>query len=355
MKIIGGLSSESDGGDARFHFESEIEDVRKRKEHSTFEIEVKVRTGFVGEFDYGHFRFGIWDMGEPGYVGDRYLCFKGALLHHGPGSLAEGTKDAYYHGGGPMEEISALFALHFRTSFEPGRTVRMDDLPRRFSMDAKNRPATTLIRNNLEDGKETLDLARSMRQDRKLSFMLGLKFYSQALRQMDSEPDLAFISLISAVEAVAGTHYSEDVVGFDDEMEQLLARIEDQELQSELRQVLWRRAAVKRKVLKFFADYITPEFWSDSTRPPEEWQRVQEADYLVLMKRMYDVRSGFLHAGKPIPPMVFHSVGGAEMDSSSSMQSGMRKWERNEYLPHISFIERLVNHLLNEYLKKNQE
>lgn len=352
MQIIGPVEGQGGDGPRRFLFEEELLAVGTGKDHSFTEVEVKVQTRFVGEFDLGHFRFGIWDLGN--LAGERALCFRGASLHYSKGDHIKASKDGFYHGITPLEELAALFSLHFSSSFEVGQVVRSDDRPRRWSFQRADQKIEVAGR-NLEGALTTINLAANLVGDMKLPFMLGLKFHSLALRQWKTEPEMAFISFVSAIEAVAQSYGREEEIGFDSNLEGLLSRIADADLQANLRRTLWQRGAVKRKVLAFIEDHTTDDFWNDPSRPIGEFLRVQPEDFKGLMKRVYDARSAFLHTGAPPPPVFKQTVLGAEVDPSLGAQHGDKKWDREEYLPHLSFIARLVQHLLITFLKRHQD
>lgn len=352
MKFIEPVEGQSGDGPHRFLFEEELIAVGTGKEHSFTEVEVKVQTRFVGEFEMAHFRFGIWDMGK--LEGEQSLCFRGASIHYSTSDRKEGSKDGFYHGSTPLEELAALFSLHFSSSFEVGQVVRSDDRPRRWSFHRADQ-RRELSGRNLEDAVSTIQLATNLIGDMKLPFMLALKFHSLALRQWKTEPEMAFISFVSAIEAVAQAYGREADIGFDKELDGLLSQICEDGLQQELRKTLWRRGAVKRKVLGFIGEHTTDDFWKDPSRPNEDFLRVQPEDFVELMKRVYDARSKFLHTGAPPPPVFKQTVLGAEVDPSLWAQHGDRKWDRTDYLPHLSFIARLVQHNLLTFLMRHQD
>ena len=335
---------------SRFLFEHEISAVASGREHSIVEVEISVPTDYVGEFDYEHFRIGIWDVTYR--QSEQKLYFRGAALHHS-GAAVEEQPGNFYHGGGALDELLHLFTLHFGSTFTKERTVRVNDRPSR-SLRSGMKPKVEKPKQNLKHAELTVKLARNLPSDKKLRFLLALKFHSLGLRQYHSDPELAFISFISAIEAVASGHDREEAIGLDNHLSGLLDKVSDIPLQIQIRKVLFQRSSVKRKVLAFFLDHTTDEFWESPERPEEEYLRVPKADFPDLIKRMYDARSRYLHEGIPPPPPLFRTVNGAEICPTLATQVGTTIWERSDYLPHLSFIARLVNSNLCEYLRKNQ-
>lgn len=342
--------------DHRFLFEDEIDEIRAGREHSTTEIEVLVDCPMAGEFQYEHFRFGIWDLCDPGRVGERSLCFRIGMLHYGPGDFTTGSRKGFYHGGSVADEFVSLFALAKRRRFRVGPTVRVNENPRRFDFERRVHPALFADAGSLTDAARIIARSASLRPEAKLRFMLAARYYRQALSQVETQSDMAFISLVSAIEAVSGswTGPGGEPGSLTDSLEALLSKVEDSELRADLKHEFWEFGAVRRKFVGFVLEHVEASFWTDSGRPTEEWKRIEPTDLEKHVRRIYDARSALLHNGTPIPPMAFCDVHGAEICPSLGMQSGQRKWTRSEYLPHISFIERLVNHVLLTFLDRNQ-
>jgi hypothetical protein len=82
--------------------------------------------------------------------------------------------------------------------------------------------------------------------------------------------------------------------------------------------------------------------------------RIEPTQLSQLLERIYNQRSATLHRGEPFPPNIFGlPMIGAELDFGDLM-IGDRKWEEKDFIPHPSFFERLVNHVLKNFLLHNQ-
>jgi len=134
----------------------------------------------------------------------------------------------------------------------------------------------------------------------------------------------------------------------------------------------------RRKFYTFIDKYIESDqdFWAYERRP-EGPGRIDETNLIPLLKKIYDQRSKTLHTGEPFPFYIFDrtTLPGLEnypeelwlakpiiphhqeMDEIpiGTMMYGGRTWESKDFIPYPHFFERLVNHVLKNYLKANQE
>lgn len=361
--------------DNRFYFVRNTEDLAvEETKHLDVEYEVMADSHIVGDLDYGPYNFTIWEMHnlksfiEPeGH--ERKLCFR---IRHAATSDEDSrledsaTKRGFYHGGGIPEELVSFASLLLRRRLRLGPLVRFDGKPRMWASRGPGWIDRPLIagQSNLEDLKKKLPLVERLSPKFHQKFILAARMYHRALLLVEEEPDLAYLNLVSAVEVLCqdtdiGKFKLEDLEGYK-KIAKLIARVEDQSLRGELEEALLAKERfIKKRFVQFVLDHVEEGFWSEDERWPEENRpacgRVQPEDLEHLLKKVYDQRSATLHSGEAFPPSTYSIYRRREeLDTSSSRRQGQRLWERKDYIPTPMFFERLINHVLLTFLKRNQ-
>jgi hypothetical protein len=336
-----------------FEFEDQLARIDSGQEYSTIEVEVKVPIRCIGRVNYKHFEIRPWDFSEIPAGESRSIYFKGVSLHWGPEHRIDGAKDGFYHGGSAMQEIAQLYTVFFRIPFEVGDTIRMNDQP--FRDRNSNQRVRTVHKDKIRlgEGLPFLDKAKNLKPNLKQPYMLACKFYLQGLRQFSDEPDLSFISFITALESLAQTQSVEEC-GFDPELEALLGGITDKNLHLKLRKRLWSTMSATHKFVRLCSSHLTDNFWNDDSRPTVDWQRVTKNEMEEILKKYYSCRSKFLHEGQPLPPTLYGVLGGSEKCASTGRQISRKSWDGKDLVPPISFLELLTHHVLLEFMERNQ-
>jgi hypothetical protein len=339
-----------------------IEARQEGGETATTEYAVMADHHFVGGWSWKGYHLRIWELalhrvrkGE-----ERRLNLR---LEYDPDLMQErqrdATPDAYYHGGGLAEEIVSLASLFLRARLFVGPQVRDDDEPRWIEGGHSGFVDPGLVRDRTDLGalEDWFPLVEGLRDEVRLRFMLAVRLYHQAIGMVESDPDLAYLTLVSAVEVLAEDHPIGEVslADLDEGLDDAVGRVDQPEVREEIRErILNRQYFTRRRFRQFLLDHIDPSFWEDPGRP--DVGRIEEDQLPELLNRIYDQRSKTLHSGEPFPPNI-HSppIQGAELDPSLGMMVAGRRWEPEEYVPNPHFFERLVNHCLKEYLKRHQD
>ena len=131
------------------------------------------------------------------------------------------------------------------------------------------------------------------------TFQAAAKFYLRALQTVERDPEVAYLSLITVGEIVANWHQYEPTALLDADVSNDLelirnfcpdgARVADR-ISGRLRQV-------RRKFIKCFCSLCDDDFFARSERAEDF--RLSAQSFQNLLGAAYDLRSKYLHTGKP--------------------------------------------------------
>ncbi|MCZ6692035.1 MAG: hypothetical protein O7H41_20810 [Planctomycetota bacterium] len=271
-----------------------------------------------------------------------------------------------YHGGGLAEEIAALISLILRMRLKAGPEVRRFDP----DGDPKGRlmrlsqvgdpvllpPASWAILPGMAAQRNAGDLAllRTIPQlpaDKANALVRAARLYQDAVWVAESQPSLAWVYLVSAVEVVAGAQKKTkwSPTGLLREYEpDLSKRLEESGGEELVEEVAKKVAHLLRSTKKFIEFLIEFKPAAPEKRPPESYRvSWQEEDLRNDLKKVYDWRSKALHDGTPMPPpMCDPALPNGEafwekpMGKSVSGRGGLWRTEDTPMLLHI--FEHLV-------------
>lgn len=324
-------------------------------DYSDIEREVKTDAHIVGDFEYGPYTFAIWEFGykNPGEERKLIIKYREAKLDR----LA--TRSGFYHGGGIADELVILSSLILRRRFILGSIVRIDNCPIMF-----NHRDGMWIDKQLIDGESNLqeltgwfDRINKLEEAMHQKLILAAKFYHKAIEIIEDQPDIAYLHLVSAIEILCqDTDIGNiQIMDYDPHLSDLINKIEDKELKNAIEKTLIKRERfISRRFVRFILDHIDESFWSDGLRP--QFGKVDPEELQLYLKRIYHQRSKTLHTGELFPPSVFRNpLQDSEVDPSIAIMAGDKKWEAKDYIPNPYFFERLVNHVLKNYICRLSE
>lgn len=354
----------------------------------TVEYEVFTDANLVGKMIHGDCHLLLWDMDvhRPGQT--RLLCLRveqEASLPPIPPIRAH--------------ELTCLASLFLRRRLVLGPMSRFNGEPCRTSSLASFSSNTfdleppshryvdeDVVRDrvpptNLGELPQWLTLVDNLNATVREKFISAAKLYSQALELMEVRPDVSYLNLVSAVETLArdvniGEPNLDDL---QPELQSLIGEISDQKLREKIIQKLVEGRFFRRKFAEFIRQQILKDesFWNYERRP-SQLGRVCPQNLDRLLKNIYDQRSRTLHTGERFPDYIFvpwgeipglvdlpedayvnkkiivHHEPMQEILSGTRVTSGGRTWESKDFIPCPHFFERLVNHVLKNYLKTCQ-
>lgn len=351
--------------DKRMYFIRNIGVLKNRNVKTyTTEYEVIADACIIGELTYEPYYFMLWDFPADQRPGEEIkLCLRisDEAPEKGLKPWMSAPKNAYYHEGGIAEELVALASLFLRRRLKLGSIVRLNDTPTRLSM--KHLTSSRTIDDQLIDGKSNLaDLAKWLNLTEGLDsnyhqkFILAVRLYHQALILIEEQPDMAYLNLVSAIEVLCkNTDIGEvKLSDLDKTLSTVVGSVKDEGLRNKIEQAILKRERFhSRRFVSFILNHIEKDFWDNEKRP--QHGKITSKELPDLLRRIYRQRSRTLHDGEPFPPTIFtHPWREAEIDFSRGIMVGGRKWEPKDFIPYPHFFERLVNHVLKTFLKKNQ-
>ncbi len=348
-------------------FIQNIENLKKSKGGANvFEYEVIADAPVLGECEYGPYYFTIWEflLDYEKTVGKkRKLCLritepgKQAFPYDEEEKPLKEKKVEFYHGGGIEDELVVLASLFLRRRLRLGRIVRMDDKPRLLP-DTGSRIDDSLISGSsgLNSLPDWFNKVEKLNKKYHLRFILAARLYHQALLQIENFPEQAYLNLVSSIETLSKDYDIGKISlqELDENLSTLVNSIDNKELGKKIEEaILNRERKIGRRFVKFIIDHTTDEFWKDTGRP--EMGRIDLKELPALLTKIYEQRSSTLHMGEPFPPPIYSApIRGSEICPAQSVERSGRKWENKDFIPYPHFFERLVNHVLKNFLMKNQ-
>lgn len=328
----------------------------------TWEYEVTTNAEVIGEMSYGPYYFSVWELGFGKREGDeRRLCLRveHRMTVGDDTPMIDPSREGFYHGGGVPDELIALSSLFLRRRLSLGPVVRMDNLPRmydhRFSSRSWVDQSVIAGQSNLAELQEWFPLVEQLRSDLHQRFILASKLYQQSLAVIETNSEMSYLNLISAIEVLSGDHDIGEVTleDRDKKLAELVDSVADVKLRQAIAlQILKSERFIQRRFVMFTMDHIDDEFFTDPNRPT--LGRVERENLPHLLKRIYQYRSNALHGGEPFPSFVLRApIQGEEMPFGLNITQGERVWDSKDYIPLLHFFERLVRYVLLNYLKRN--
>lgn len=235
------------------------------------------------------------------------------------------TKADLYHGGTAQDEVAALASLAMGIRFRAGSPTRRiepngDPLgrPQEFWSSATPQlhvsrayriPSATKGQHPLER-LNILGLLQKLAKSEATAVLRAARLYQDALWLAESEPALAWLLLVSALETGANEWKKEkgDTVDrlrcSNSKLYDYLAGLEDQSILPNAADLMAYSFGITKKFVDFVL-YFLPNPPKD--RPPEGFQiNWDRAIFEKAFKIIYDYRSKALHEGRPFPSPMSH-------------------------------------------------
>lgn len=208
-------------------------------------------------------------------------------------------------------------------------------------------------------------------QDMRDAIVAASRFYYGALLLTGFDVAGAYVSLVCAIECLAGYHYGDIKFNFDDvqKFKPLKPTLEGI---ASLRGPLFRRSRlggralaeeVKSKLIaseyflfqkykRFILEHLPKSFWTvpeDALYPYNSiFPPIPEQELGGCLRKVYDARSSYVHKGNPLPPYTeFGLRDTAPLEVGAAIEKIRGK---QRYLPPLSWLERLTHLVLTEYL-----
>jgi hypothetical protein len=189
------------------------------------------------------------------------------------------------------------------------------------------------------------------------------KLYHAALSLVGFDPSGAYVSLVSAIECLAGHQYKERKFDFNEIKKfeavrailgELAATTSNDDVVNRLRRELIRSEFFSYQKFKLFiVEHLPNEFWTtqDELYPYNSaFPAIIQDNLSWCLRRIYDRRSSYVHSGTPFPAYIEFGLRDRHpVDVSMEMLELIGK---DKYLPSFSWFERVTHMVLREYLRR---
>jgi len=288
------------------------------------------------------------------------------------------TETSKYHGGGLTDEIAALVSLKLGIRLKAGDETRIfggySDDPLGTPRASVTQPPKLMPRNkqlilpsvfktvNLSELAELKSL-ENVQEKQYVALIRAARLYQDALWVVESEPALAWIMLISAIEVAANQQSLEDATPekkleeLKPELAKLLIENGGNKLLSEVAMEITSSLGATNKFIKFCLLFM-PE--PPMERPPE-WAQISwsKKSLKKILNKLYGYRSDALHGGTPFPePMcrppekISKEHGFTEKGSMGLATHTLGgSWKSDDIPININIFNYMVNGILNNWCK----
>jgi hypothetical protein len=321
-----------------------------------YEFEVFVDVAVHGEFRLGPFSLVPWDA-EPFSEGVRRSLVLRFSDHLEPNAAtSKSSKGGFYHGVSLPAEFCALATVLLRRRVSLGPMLRIDDEALRVALPSQQRHRG-LISGELDASVlvSRMELLRRLPDTFHESVILAARMYQEALAIIDDKPDLAYLLLVSCLEVFVAKFVPRTR---EEDLPAAVREALDKCADPEARRVLLNRLleldrGISRNFVTFVDSHVAESFWQESPQISEAEGRIARDELPELLRRVYNQRSKTLHEAEPFPPNVLSPAHpDAEIDRRPEIVVGQRKWTQAQFIPYARFFERLVQHVIVQFVER---
>jgi len=264
-------------------------------------------------------------------------------------------------------ELGALLSLLSREPIIPLGIRRIDDTPVRmdasqsYYLQREQNSIHTCCGINSKDLRDILEGIANGQDDNTSAIISATKLYHSAILLSNYDTSTAYLSLVSAIECLAG-HYLRDYSPAFHEIEkfrhsnniieEISSQINDATLIDKLKRELRKNEHFSRyKFRSFIENFLPSEFWEPDDLYPEGCSgmpAIAEPDLKRFLMKIYDARSKFAHEGQPFPAYVSRRA--IDKVTPKQLLQSVSLDNEKPFVPVFPWFERLTNFALREYL-----
>lgn len=193
------------------------------------------------------------------------------------------------------------------------------------------------------------------------SLVLGARLYSQALRQIEHEPDLAYQSLISCVETIANKALSKyqperaKMIKTKKKVCEMAAKfgLEQEQCGALAIEACSGMSWATEKFTKFLVDNAGNNLWEkDDLFQVDQLLCPQRDELESAIRTIYYARGGATHGGRPYPSSIAIGIGPTVPFDALLGLNHEKADAPLAPIPPIVWFERLVNSAINNFIEK---
>jgi hypothetical protein len=187
-----------------------------------------------------------------------------------------------------------------------------------------------------------------------LEFSLSFQLYSKALKNIGIDHEIAYIQLVSAIEAFSSSDSKIVVLDEEDKIEAAAVdkMIENSEFSTDIKDEL-KNLFKYRKVQKKFILFITRNIGNYFEKDKTDLYKINAGNFENILKNIHKGRSNYLHAGHKmyLSDEMFKELNTDwDFDPSTGQIIDNRKWSKEEQLPYIASFENIVRTCILNFL-----
>jgi hypothetical protein len=197
------------------------------------------------------------------------------------------------------------------------------------------------------------------------SALAACKFYQAALSFMEFDRSMAYVSLVSAIECLAGRYYQTEKLAFDqvkdfDSFNPIIQELSGipgashlpDQLKAQLLEKVYR---LRQRFVTFIELHLSDDFWvipdTDYDEPSRNFlPKIGKADMSKRLKAVYDARSEYVHSGVPFPQYV--EVGSRDRIPIGVATDLLNLPEQKRPVPPVIWFERVVHLVIREFMTR---
>lgn len=189
-------------------------------------------------------------------------------------------------------------------------------------------------------------------------------FYHTGLTLVARDPSAAYVSLVSAIECLAGYHGRGRTFAFQDVpkfanvapiLDRMAETVEARPAIEELKAELLRSEHfLRQKFVSFMQEFVTEEFW----KVPDElfkyhhvFPLISPQNFSSCLKAIYDARSSYLHGGEPFPGYVDFGMRATAPDGLMLQMLELKG--KTKYVPSLAWFERLCHVAMVQFFRRS--
>src|SRR3989338_2018434 len=270
------------------------------------------------------------------------------------------SRDGYFSDEGPQGELMGLFSLFLNSRFYLTSVIHEELChlsPYKFHFQPCSKNVAGFLFNedkNFNHIAPKFSLIENFPGQYHQKFYFSIRFYSRALRLISIDKDVAYLNLVNAIETLL------DYVDLGDEFERAEVEIREKiekasfeaSVQSELVAYLKQRKK-GHKFLVFLKKYSSTSSPLFNNAPGKEHIYISYANFESHLKKIYQARSAYVHAGEPLH-ISSDSSRDWHLDGSLGQTWDQRQWEGSP-LPRFFWFASLVRECLMKFLEEKAQ
>jgi hypothetical protein len=174
------------------------------------------------------------------------------------------------------------------------------------------------------------------------------KFYWQALQNVESDPEVAYLHLITAGEILSNSQRPESADALDDEVRTILDQVRQHVPCGERAAniLAGRMRQIKKRFRLTVEDLIDGQFFSATNGITPQWKVFQRDSFLQYVSAAYDVRSKYVHSGWSFDGWI-----APRGDCSEEVRHGIPEVEA---APTYVGLERVIRYCMLRFAERHQ-